>query len=32
MTVFQFSCIAPLGVLFIIGAIIIGYMDWKGWF
>lgn len=32
MTVFQFSCVAPLGFLFIIGALIIGYMDFRGWF
>ena len=32
LTAYQFSCIAPFAVLLFIGAIIVGYAEWKGWF
>lgn len=32
MTLYQFSCVAPLGGLFLVGALVMAYMEWKGWF
>ena len=32
MTAYQFSCIAPFAALLLVGAIIVGYAEWKGWF
>lgn len=31
MTDYQFSCVAPLAACFFIGAIVVGYGEWKGW-
>lgn len=32
LTAYQFSCIAPFAALLLVGAIIVGYAEWKGWF
>jgi hypothetical protein len=32
LTAYQFSCIAPFAALLLIGAVIVGYAEWKGWF
>ena len=32
LTAYQFSCIAPIAAFLLIGAIIVGYAEWKGWF
>lgn len=31
LTAYQFSCIAPFAALLLIGAIIVGIAEWKGW-
>ncbi|MEE1547448.1 MAG: hypothetical protein U0K26_09445 [Prevotella pectinovora] len=32
LTAYQFSCIAPFAAFLLIGAIIVGIAEWKGWF
>ena len=32
LTAYQFSCIATYAALLLIGAVIVGYAEWKGWF
>lgn len=28
---YHFTCIAPLAALFILGGVVVGYLEWKGW-
>lgn len=32
LTAYQFSCIAPFAAFLLIGAVVVGYAEWKGWF
>lgn len=31
MTAYQFTCIAPIAALFLLGGVVAAYLEWKGW-